>query len=50
MFECGRGVAQSDEKAVEWYSKAADQGDAGAQNRLAQVLPARRDAAHAEVE
>ena len=26
MYENGTGVAQSDEKAVEWYQKAADQG------------------------
>ncbi|WP_444216008.1 tetratricopeptide repeat protein [Dialister hominis] len=26
MYEFGRGVEQSDEKAREWYQKAADQG------------------------
>ena len=26
MYEKGRGVAQSDEKAVEWVTKAAEQG------------------------
>ena len=48
MFEKGRGVAQSDEEAFQWYRKAADQGDARAQCRLAQVLSAGRGAARAE--
>jgi len=34
MFENGRGVAQSDVKAVHWYTKAAEQGQAMAQNNL----------------
>ena len=34
MYQYGRGVEQSNEKAVEWYRKAADQGDAAAQNDL----------------
>ena len=28
MYENGRGVKQSYEKAMEWYAKAAKQGDA----------------------
>jgi len=50
MFQNGRGVAQSDEDAAEWYRKAADQGHMVAQCRLAQVLSADRGTAHAEVE
>ena len=30
----GIGVEQNEEKAVEWYTKAAEQGDADVQNRL----------------
>ena len=50
MFEKGRGVAQSDEEAVQWYRKAADQGHAGAQNRVAQALSDGRGAVRAELE
>jgi len=31
MFMSGRGMAQSDEEAVQWFRKAADQGFATAQ-------------------
>jgi uncharacterized protein len=34
MYEHGRGVAKDDAQAVAWYRKAADQGDADAQNNL----------------
>ena len=34
MYQNGRGVEQSDEKAVEWFLKAAEQGDADAQYEL----------------
>ncbi len=34
MYQYGRGVEQSYEKAVEWYLKAAEQGFARAQNNL----------------
>ncbi|WP_288264747.1 tetratricopeptide repeat protein [uncultured Dialister sp.] len=34
MYENGRGVEQSYEKAAKWYQKAADQGDAVAQYNL----------------
>ena len=34
MYQDGRGLKQSDEKAVEWYEKAAKQGDADAQYYL----------------
>lgn len=33
-YEQGKAVAQDDEKAVEWFRKAADQGNAKAQNSL----------------
>jgi len=35
MYAKGRGVLQSDEEAIVWYRKAADQGNASAQNNLA---------------
>ena len=34
MYLLGRGVAQDDKKAVEWLTKAAEQGVARAQNNL----------------
>lgn len=34
MYRNGDGIQQSDEKAVEWYSKAAEQGNASAQCNL----------------
>ena len=34
MYEDGTGVEQSDEKAVEWWQKAAEQGFASAQYKL----------------
>ncbi|QTL38205.1 sel1 repeat family protein [Pseudoalteromonas viridis] len=34
MYERGKGVAQSDEKAVKYYQLAAEQGDANAQYNL----------------
>jgi hypothetical protein len=34
MYANGRGVAQDNAKAVEWYQKAADQGDEDAKKRL----------------
>jgi TPR repeat protein len=34
MYDKGRGVLQDYKKAVQWYAKAADQGDAWAQNNL----------------
>ncbi|MDR0466903.1 MAG: sel1 repeat family protein [Deltaproteobacteria bacterium] len=34
MYGTGRGVAKSDVKAAEWYSKAAEQGHAKAQHSL----------------
>ena len=35
LYANGRGVVQDDEIAVEWFRKAARQGDAAAQNELA---------------
>jgi TPR repeat protein len=34
MYEKGRGVPQNDVKAVEWYSKAANQNDARGKTNL----------------
>ena len=34
MYFLGQGVPQSDQEAVKWYCKAAEQGDAMAQNGL----------------
>lgn len=34
MYETGRGVMRSDEKAVQWYRKAAQQGEPKAQCNL----------------
>ncbi|MEY3876557.1 MAG: hypothetical protein RLZZ191_240, partial [Pseudomonadota bacterium] len=34
MYANGDGVPENDAKAVEWYTKAADQGHAEAQNNL----------------
>ena len=34
MHEKGQGVDQSDDEAVQWYQKAADQGFAPAQHNL----------------
>ena len=35
MYANGRGVFQDDEAALEWFRKAAIQGDIAAQNELA---------------
>ena len=37
MYDQGQGVPQSDALAVEWFRKAADQGDAQAQVNLARM-------------
>lgn len=34
MYEIGQGVEQNYSEAVKWYQKAAEQGDAEAQNSL----------------
>jgi len=34
MYDKGKGVPQDYKQAVEWYRKAADQGDARAQLNL----------------
>lgn len=39
MYETGRGVAQSDADALTWYRKAAEQGDADAQQKVADLTP-----------
>ena len=37
MYQLGRGVEQSYEKAAHWYEQAAAQGDAGAQEKVAEL-------------
>ena len=34
MYDTGKGVLKDDKEAVKWYRKAAEQGDAKAQNNL----------------
>jgi TPR repeat protein len=34
MYEKGQGVPKDDAEAVKWYRKAAEQGNAGAQDKL----------------
>lgn len=34
MYADGRGVRQDDAQAVQWYRKAAEQGNVNAQNNL----------------
>jgi uncharacterized protein len=34
MYQYGLGVTQDYKKAFEWYTKAAEQGDAGGQRNL----------------
>ena len=48
MFEKGRGVAQSDEKAFQWYSKAAEQGHARAQCNLGLMFEKGRGVAQSD--
>lgn len=38
MYEKGKGVPQSDVKAMKWYLKAAIQGDTFAKDRLKEVI------------
>jgi TPR repeat protein len=38
MFEIGRGVAQSETEAAQWYKKAAEKGLPEAQNNLGLML------------
>ena len=42
MYYAGRGVVQNDAKAVLWYQKAADQGNANAQTNLGDMYYAGR--------
>ena len=37
MYEKGYGVSKDYSEAVKWYRKAAEQGDAEAQNNLGQM-------------
>jgi uncharacterized protein len=38
LYDEGNGVAQDYQKAMEWYLKAADQGNASAQNNLQSLI------------
>src|SRR5262249_42128452 len=40
LYLMGRGVAQDDRVALEWFKKAAEKGDAGAENNLASCIRA----------
>jgi len=40
MYEKGEGVPKGAAKAVEWYRKAAEQGDANGQNNLGRMYDA----------
>jgi hypothetical protein len=42
MYSKGHGVSQTDVKAIRWLQKAANQGDAQAQNNLSRLLFIRR--------
>ena len=42
MYANGRGVPKDDAKAVEWYQKAAVQGNAAAQSKLGFMYEAGR--------
>ena len=37
MYEDGNGVDQNFEETIKWYRKAAEQGDAAAQNNLGHI-------------
>lgn len=37
FYADGKGVAKGDAKAIEWYTRAAEQADGGAQNTLASM-------------
>jgi len=50
MFMSGRGMAQSDEEAVQWYRKAADQGHAQAQYFLGLMFKGGRGVAQSDEE
>ncbi|MBQ6003089.1 MAG: SEL1-like repeat protein [Synergistaceae bacterium] len=39
IYRDGRGVPQSDEKAIEWFTKAAEQGDNDAKTELEKLSP-----------
>ena len=50
MLRDGRGMAQSGEEAVEWYRKAADQENAGAQCNLGFMFANGRGVAQSDEE
>lgn len=50
MYRKGRCVPQNDKKAVSWYKKAAEQGNALAQNNLGDMYLAGRGVPKDETE
>jgi hypothetical protein len=50
MFAEGRGVAQSDGEAAQWFRKAADQGNATAQFTLGGLFSQGRGVAQSDAE
>lgn len=38
LYKLGQGVLQNKTKAIEWYTKAAEQGDVNAQVSLGKIL------------
>jgi hypothetical protein len=50
LLATGRGVAQDEAEAVGWYRKAADQGNAVAQNNLGLMLDNGRGVVEDEAE
>lgn len=43
MYECGKGVEQDTEKAIKWYTMAAEQGYVDAQNALGNIYNEKKD-------
>ena len=50
MYDAGRGVAQSDQEAVRWFRRAAEQGYADAQYALGSMYSTGRGVAQSEEE
>ena len=50
MYERGQGVSKDDAQAVAWYRKAAEQGNAGAQNNLGLMYKRGRGVAKDDVQ
>ena len=50
MYDNGQGVAKDEVEAVKWFRKAADQGEADAQNNLGNMYANGQGVAKDEVE